>query len=101
MTGPHVEDHPERQRFELRAQGQTAFIDYTRAEGQVALTHTEVPEALRGQGVGGRLVQGTLDLVRARGEQVLPQCGFVAAYLKRHPEQQDLVDPQQRADFGL
>lgn len=85
-----VVDHPERQRFEMQVDGQTAFIDYTRDGQTVTLTHTEVPEALQGQGLGTKLVRGTLELLRARGERVVPQCEFVAAYLKRHPEDADL-----------
>jgi predicted GNAT family acetyltransferase len=33
-----------------------------------------------------------LDLVRADGEKVVPQCPFVAAYIKRHAEYQPLLD---------
>ena len=49
------------------------------------LLHTEVPEALSGQGVGSKLVRGTLDAVRGDGAKVVPRCEFVAAYIERHP----------------
>jgi uncharacterized protein len=46
-----------------------------------------------GKGVGAALVQGVLDDVRARGLKVRPCCPFVAAYIRRHPEYEDLVAP--------
>jgi hypothetical protein len=53
--------------------------------------HTEVPEALSGQGVGSRLVRGALDLIRAEGLMVVPSCSFVAAWIGKHPDYADLV----------
>jgi predicted GNAT family acetyltransferase len=41
--------------------------------------------------VGSQLVRGALDDLRARGLRVVPLCPFVAAYLRRHPEDADLV----------
>ncbi|WP_235183269.1 GNAT family N-acetyltransferase [Deinococcus phoenicis] len=37
-------------------------------------THTEVPKALEGQGVGSHLVHDALEEVRARGLQIIPMC---------------------------
>ncbi|HEX7775877.1 MAG TPA: GNAT family N-acetyltransferase, partial [Parvibaculum sp.] len=52
---------------------------------------TVVPEELGGKGVGSRLAKGALDAVRAEGLKVVPQCPFIAAYIKKHPEYQPLV----------
>jgi predicted GNAT family acetyltransferase len=41
--------------------------------------------------VGATLVKGALESVRARGATMVPVCPFVSAYLKRHPEFQDVV----------
>jgi uncharacterized protein len=57
------------------------------------LRHTEVAPSEEGQGLGGRLVAGALADIRTRGLRVVPVCMFVAAYIKRHPEQRDLVAP--------
>lgn len=86
-----VTDNPARQRFELDVAQGGAFIDYRRDGRILTLTHAEVPAALRGRGLGAALVKGTLDLVRRRGETVVPRCSFVAAYFRRHPESQDLL----------
>jgi len=37
------------------------------------------------------LVKGALQLARAQGEQVVPLCSFIAAYMDRHPEYSDLL----------
>jgi len=86
-----VEDNPAQSRFELRTPDGIAFVAYRRAGGHVVLTHTEVPEALSGQGIGSKLVRGTLDRLRAEGAQVVPRCEFAAAFIQRHPEYHDLV----------
>jgi len=92
MAG-RVTDNQGRRRFELALEGdETAFIDYyPRADGVLVLTHAEVPEALRGSGVGGRLAAGTLDLLRARGQRMVPRCPYVAHFVARHPQYADLV----------
>lgn len=86
-----VTDNRAAERFETRVDGQLALIAYRRGEGRITLVHTEVPEALSGQGVGSRLVRGALDLIRAEGLRVVPRCSFVAAYMARHPETGDLL----------
>ncbi|MBA3441298.1 MAG: N-acetyltransferase, partial [Pyrinomonadaceae bacterium] len=68
------------------------FIQYAESgEGILALTHTEVPPEFEGRGVGSRLVKGTFEIVQAEGLKILPMCSFVATYLRRHPEYQQLV----------
>lgn len=87
-----VKDNPALSRFELTTGGATAFVAYERAgDGPLVLTHTEVPEALSGQGIGSKLVRGTLDRLRADGVKIVPRCEFVAATIARHPEYRDLV----------
>ncbi len=86
-----VNDNPAMARFEIRSGDSTAFVEYRRSGDRIALLHTEVPEALSGNGVGSKLVSGTLAAVRAEGLKVVPRCEFVAAYIERHPEYRDLL----------
>ncbi len=86
-----VRDNPATSRFEMASGDAVAFAEYRRAGDRIVLVHTEVPEALSGQGVGSKLVRGTLDAVRAEGSKVVPRCGFVAAHIERHPEYRDLL----------
>ena len=88
---PQVEDNPAASRFEMTSGDSTAFVEYRRAGDRIVLVHTEVPEALSGQGVGSKLVRGTLDALRGEGRKVALHCEFVAAYVARHPEYRDLL----------
>ena len=71
--------------------GHTAYIDYDKDNGTIVLTHTFVPEAYEGRGVGAQLVAAALADIRRQGLKVVPQCSFVAVYIKRHPEWSDMV----------
>jgi len=86
-----VRDNQAMTRFEMASGNATAFIEYRRSGNQIVLTHTEVPEAMSGQGVGSKLVGGVLDAIRAEGVAVVPECEFVANFIQRHPGYQSLV----------
>jgi predicted GNAT family acetyltransferase len=86
-----VRNNTAHHRFELCADGHTAFAYYRMEPGVITFTHTEVPQELSGQGIGSRLVRGALDMARAQGLKVVPQCPFVAAYMGKHPEFNDLL----------
>jgi len=83
----NIADH----RFELDLDGGMAMMYYRLEPGVITLLHTEVPPALGGHGIGSGLVRGVLDIVRARGLKVVAKCPFVAAYMGRHPEYNDLI----------
>jgi len=86
-----VRDNPSAHRYELTVDGHVAFIAYKPMPDGLVFVHTEVPEALGGRGVGGRLVSGALTDMRRRGLKVRPDCSFVAAYAERHPEFNDVI----------
>jgi predicted GNAT family acetyltransferase len=88
----HVKDNPAENRFELHVGGHIAATYYKKTPGVITFVHTEVPEALGGQGIGSRLIRGALEAVRNEGLRVVPQCPFVAAYMKKHPEFNDLLN---------
>lgn len=87
-----------KRRYELDLEdGQIAMIEYYLAPGgEVALTHTEVPYDHAGQGVGSQIAFKALTDIREQGSKVIPQCGFVASYIRRHPEWQELVAVRER-----
>ncbi|HZV19565.1 MAG TPA: GNAT family N-acetyltransferase [Sphingobium sp.] len=78
-------------RYDVPLEGGTATADYIRKGNTLLVTHTFVPEALRGRGAGAVLVKALLDDVRAQDLKVVPLCSFVAAYMRRHPETRDLL----------
>ncbi|GCE01306.1 GNAT family N-acetyltransferase [Embleya hyalina] len=87
-----VEDVPALHRFEARVDGALAgFAEYMTTDTLIVFTHTEVDPGFEGKGVGGTLVRGALDLVRAGEHKVLPLCPFVKAWIGKHPDYFDLV----------
>ena len=93
-TQPTVRHVADQQRYELLVEGQPLGIAQYREQGeQMVFTHTEVDPSLSGQGLGSELAKGALEDARRRGKRVVPQCEFIAAYIERHAEWQDLVDP--------
>lgn len=81
-------------RYEMDVGGDTAFANYRLAPGApgtVIITHVETPRALRGRGIGARMVDGTLRMIRADGLKVVAGCSFARAYLAEHPEYHDLI----------
>jgi uncharacterized protein len=85
-----VRDNPGRSRFELETPAGIAYSDYHLVGELLTIRHTEVPEALEGQGIGSRLARGALEHARARGLKVVARCPFVSGYMQRHPEFDDL-----------
>jgi predicted GNAT family acetyltransferase len=81
-----VIDNPAAQRFELPLGGRTAVAYYQVDGDRVALTHTEVPKELSGQGIGSKLAKGVFETLRTRGSKVDARCPFMASYASRHPE---------------
>lgn len=94
-----VRDVPGEYRYQLTVAGEVAgfaaYVDRPGGEGggqRRVLIHTEVDPRFEGQGLGSVLVRAALDDVRSSGRRVVPVCPFVSAYLKRHHEDDDIVD---------
>ncbi|MBA2739346.1 MAG: N-acetyltransferase [Nocardioidaceae bacterium] len=88
-----ITDVPSRQRFEARTpDGEVVgFAAYQRSGGLVTMTLTEVDAAHEGSGVGGKLARVALDQVRREGLAVDPQCPFIASWIERHEDYQDVL----------
>lgn len=89
-----VRNNEAESRYEFVTPEGTALAAYQLRGDVIAFTHTEVPEELEGQGIGGALIEGALDDVRERGLVVLPLCSFVRHYVETHAEVQDLLARQ-------
>jgi uncharacterized protein len=75
-----------RGRYELEVDGQLAQLVFRMNGERLVLVHTEVPDALEGQGVGSRLVRAAVDDARDRNLIIVPVCPFARAWLERHPD---------------
>ena len=96
-----VRNNQEQHRFEIDLGDAVAVAVYTPMAGKIMFTHTEVPEAHEGKGVGTALIRAGLAYAREKGLSVIPTCPFFASYMKRHAEVQDLLDPHYRKVLGL
>ena len=96
-TGLAVSNNEAKARFEASVDGQVAFLSYRRSPGELMLTHAETPAELEGRGIASRITQVALEFAREHGLQVVPLCPFVVWYIRKHPENLDLVHPDYRA----
>jgi predicted GNAT family acetyltransferase len=91
MSQDIVRDNRAEQEFELEVDGHRAVAAYQREGDRIVFTHTHVPRAIEGRGVGSKLIRAALDSVRDEGLMVVAQCPFVVAYIERHPEYRGLL----------
>lgn len=95
---PPVVDDAQHGRFVLRDGDGEAELTYRTRPGRLILVHTEVPDALSGRGIGGKLVQAALDRAAATGETVVPRCAFAREWLQKHPDAMRGVTVQMPGD---
>jgi len=93
---PEIVNNERAHRFEAEVEGQTAVLTYRHIGGSLALDHTEVPPELGGRGIASMLARAALQHARSQQLEVVPNCPYVSAYLKKHPEYQDLLSEENR-----
>jgi uncharacterized protein len=92
-----IRDNVGKHRFEADlGDGSLAIAEYRLHDGEIVFTHTKVPSAHEGEGIGSALIRFALASARERGLRVVPICPFFRAYINTHAEVQDLLDPEWR-----
>ena len=86
-----VTENPAAHRFEMAIGDTIAAAYYSLEDGKVVLTHTEVPEQFSGQGLGSKLAAAVFGLIRESGRKAVIRCPFMAGWVSRHPEVEDLI----------
>ena len=92
-----VIDNTAENQYEVHAEGEVAILTYQRQGKRITFYHTEVPPALEGRGIAGKLARAALEAARADGLEVVPLCPYVAAYIRRHQEYLPLVSKPYQA----
>jgi predicted GNAT family acetyltransferase len=82
---------PLARRFTVVVEGEHCELTYQLTGSVLTITHTGVPAAVGGRGIAAQLMQAALSFVRRQGFRLVPSCSYAAAYLRRHPEQRDLL----------
>jgi predicted GNAT family acetyltransferase len=82
----NVRHNEAQHQYEYDAPHGLAVVVYHRQGDKLVFTHSEVPAADEGRGIGARLVKAALADANKRGFGVIPACSFVAAVMRRNPE---------------
>ncbi len=88
-----VQQDTKMNRFDLLVDGvSVGEADYRINGNTIVMTHTEIDPSRQEAGLGGELVRGALNLIRADTDyRVVASCSFTAAWISKHPEYQDLL----------
>jgi uncharacterized protein len=81
-----VRDDSDGERFLVESDGNIAQLVYRKEPGQLILVHTEVPEALAGRGIAGRLVQAAVASAASEQRTVVPWCPYARRWLEEHAD---------------
>ncbi len=90
-TPVSVTHNPAASRYEALVDGHLSICEYESDGGRMVFTHTLVPPELRGRGMAEALVRAALADARAAGRKIVPACSYVAKFIERHREYQDLL----------
>ena len=66
---------------------------YLDQDGQRVFYHTEVDERFAGRGLAATLVSWALGDTRSAGKRIVAVCPYVAKYVSRHHDFDDVLDP--------
>ncbi|MEV5544432.1 GNAT family N-acetyltransferase [Saccharopolyspora shandongensis] len=92
-AAPIVERVEAERHYEILIDGKRAGLTAYRDRGaQRVFYHTVIDDAFAGKGLASQLVDQALTDVRDAGKRIVPVCPYVAKYLKRHDEFDDITD---------
>lgn len=75
----------EKTRYEFHVDGLIPHVEYEIKENSIYLTHTRVPEELRGKGIAGKLVAAVLEELIISDYKIIPVCDYVKAFIEKNP----------------
>ena len=84
----------EADRFTISVEGRpVGFTEFADHDGQRVFPHTEVDDEFEGRGLATIMVAEALQATKDDGLRIVPVCKLVAAYVEKHSEFSDVVDP--------
>lgn len=97
-----VTDDAAENRYELIVDGErVGLIDYVDREGARDLHHTEIDDQYTGRGLAAVLVAGAVADLRVKGLLMIPTCPYIQAWLRKNPDDWDIVSPATAKELGL
>ena len=99
MTPTITRRHDERTSsgtFDLEKDGRAVgYLSYRLSGGSTMIVEfVEVDPALRGQGMGERLVGAAVDWARAHARRIVPHCAYARVVLMRTAAYRDVLEGQ-------
>ncbi len=87
-------EHGSKGAFIIKANGERlAEMTYSKAGDKlIIIDHTEVSDALRGQGAGKQLVTAAVEYARKNQIKILPLCPFAKSVFDKTPEFNDVLN---------
>jgi predicted GNAT family acetyltransferase len=80
------------QTFFAEINGEKALLEYySRDDETLVFNHTFVPASLRDRGIAAGLTKYALNYAREHNFKVIPQCPYVAEYVERNKEFDDII----------
>ncbi len=86
-----IEHQKELNRYILKVNGGIAKIEYIIKDDKMYLVHSEVPESLRGQGIGKILVNKTFEKLTAEGYKAVAVCSYIKAIAQRSEKWNQII----------
>jgi predicted GNAT family acetyltransferase len=94
MTEGVVRQDVERGLYEFFVDGRLGgLVQYLDRGVERVFVHTETEPGYEGQGLATELVRKALESTRAEGMRIVAVCPFVAAWVGRHHDFDDILDP--------
>lgn len=85
-------DNVEEKQYEFHIGKYKPLVEYIKSKnGEIYLTHTEVPAELEGKGIGSQLIKKVLIDIDKQELRLVPMCPFVAGYIQKHPEWKRII----------
>lgn len=72
-------------------QAQFGLVRYVQNGDVLRLTHSEVPQSLRGKGCGKVLMEYVLQHIENDGFKIIPECSFIRHYLASNTQWAHLI----------
>lgn len=86
-----ITHNPAENRFETWIDGQLSKLDYIEDGDTIVMTHVGVHPDHRGGGVAGKITGVALEYARKKDLRVIPMCSYVAAFIRRNPQYDELT----------
>lgn len=88
----HVRDGDHKGAFVIERGGaRLGEMTYTMAGELVIIDHTDVSEALRGQGAGRKMLDALVAWARSEGRKILPLCPYAKSQFDKDPSLRDVL----------